>query len=143
MKRTVLFTLAASALLGCSVVAPEDQQQVFVPVQRGEQLYNTYCVTCHGGSTGGRMMDIPPVHNRNGHTWHHPDCQLTDIVLHGSGSMGEMMRRMMGASEDTPTMPAFSGILTQADAEAILAHIKTWWTPQQRAMQAAVTQERC
>jgi hypothetical protein len=86
------------------------------------------------------MMDIPPRHNANGHTWHHSDRQLTDIVLNGPGEMGEMMRRMMGASPDTPRMPAFKGALTEADVAAILAYIKTWWTEEQRQWQARVSQ---
>lgn len=143
MKRLILLLLTAAAALACSVAAPEGHQQVFVPLHRGEQLYNAYCMSCHGGPAGGRMMDIPPPHNANGHTWHHPDCQLTDIILNGSGAMGEMMRRMMATSEDAPVMPAFRDTLAQEDAEAILIYIKTWWTPQQRAMQARVTQERC
>ena len=143
MSRLLFVTLAVIITLGCSVVTPEEQQQVFGSGQQGGQLYNTYCVSCHGGPTGGRMMDIPPPHNSNGHTWHHPDCQLTEIILNGSGEMGTMMRRMMGASETTPTMPAFSGTLAPEDVEAILAYIKTWWTPQQRTTQASITRERC
>jgi mono/diheme cytochrome c family protein len=40
-------------------------------------------------------------------------------------------------------MPAFAGELTEAEVEAILAYIKTWWTDEQRASQAAVTQTNC
>lgn len=112
-------------------------------VQRGERLYQTWCQTCHGGATGGQMMDIPPRHNANGHTWHHPDCQLADIVLNGSGEMGEMMRRMMGVGENVPRMPAFRDKLTKDDVVAILAYIKTWWTDRQREFQARVTKEAC
>ena len=116
-------------------------------VELGAQLYAAKCQTCHGGATGGGMMDIPPRHNANGHTWHHPDCQLVAIVLNGpeaSGGMGGMMRDMMGASQDTPRMPAFRGQLTEEEVLAILAYIKTWWTEEQRAWQAQVsTRVRC
>jgi mono/diheme cytochrome c family protein len=88
------------------------------------------------------MSDMPPRHNANGHTWHHPDCQLTHIILNGSGEMGEMMRRMMGQA-DTPAMPVFRDRLSEEDARAILAYIKTWWTAEQREAQARFTQERC
>jgi mono/diheme cytochrome c family protein len=84
------------------------------------------------------MMNIPPLHNTIGHTWHHSDRQLTDMVLNGSAEMGEMMRRMMG-SEDTPRMPAFKDTLTEEEVGAILAYIKTWWTEEQREWQAQVT----
>jgi len=40
--------------------------------RRGEAIYVANCQTCHGGRTGGSMMEYPPRHNANGHTWHHP-----------------------------------------------------------------------
>ncbi len=89
------------------------------------------------------MTDIPPRHNTNGHTWHHSDCQITQIVLNGSGEMGEMMRRMMGAAEGSPAMPAFKGTLTEQDIKAILSYIKTWWSKEQRDWQAEVTRQSC
>jgi mono/diheme cytochrome c family protein len=112
-------------------------------LRRGGQLYAANCQSCHGSSTGGSMMDIPPPHNANGHTWHHPDCQLVETVLHGSGEMGEMMRRMMGTSEDVPRMPAFEGVLSEDDIKAILAHIRNWWTEEQRGWQSEVTRQGC
>ncbi|MBI3741811.1 MAG: cytochrome c, partial [Chloroflexi bacterium] len=54
---------------------------------RGEKLYNDNCLVCHLGREGGTMMDYPPRHNANGHTWHHPDCELTYIILYGSNEM--------------------------------------------------------
>jgi mono/diheme cytochrome c family protein len=110
---------------------------------RGQRLYVATCQSCHGGATGGSMMDIPPPHNSNGHTWHHPDCQLIEIVLQGSGEMGEMMRKMMGAGEDTPRMPAFKGSLSREDVAAILGYIKTFWSEEQRQSQAKATREAC
>lgn len=89
------------------------------------------------------MTDIPPPHNARGHTWHHPDCQLTQTVLNGSGEMGEMMRRMMGASENTPRMPVFRGSLAEEDVAAMLAYIKSWWTEEQRQWQASATLAQC
>lgn len=149
------FVLAESALallfLGCTTTVTsssfqEDTAQNSVKSEQsslGEQLYTANCQGCHGGDTGGSMMDIPPPHNTNGHTWHHPDCQLVQTVLNGSGEMGEMMREMMGASEDTPRMPAFEGILTEDEIVAILDYIKGWWTEEQRHSQAVNTQQTC
>lgn len=89
------------------------------------------------------MMAYPPRHNASGHTWHHPDCQLTTTVLKGSGEMGEMMRGMMGVPPDAPRMPAFQGTLTEGDVMEILAYIKTWWNEEQRESQARLTQQTC
>ena len=37
-------------------------------------------------------------------------------------------------------MPAFRDKLSESEADAILAYIKTWWTDEQRQSQADVTQ---
>jgi hypothetical protein len=63
-----------------------------------------------GGMTGQQASSLLDT-NANGHTWHHPDRQLIDIVLNGSGEMGRMMRQMMGVPESVPRMPAFKGVL--------------------------------
>ncbi len=136
----LLLLLALSCTGGGNTsVSPTPENQL----QRGERLYATNCQGCHGGATGGSMMDMPPRHNANGHTWHHPDCQLAETVLNGSGDMGEMMRQMMNVGKDVPRMPAFKGALAEEDVQAILAYIKTWWVDDQREFQARVTQEAC
>ncbi len=99
---------------------------------RGEALYDMHCVACHGGATGGSIDDIPPPHNAQGHTWHHADCDLVDIVMDG-----------MPQREGYPEMPAFGDQLTVEEVEAILTYIKTWWEPQQREIQADVSERFC
>ncbi len=133
-------------LLACSQRAPTPTPTLTpteAPLSRGEQLYSANCVVCHGGATGGDMMAYPPAHNANGHTWHHPDCQLIQTVLNGPGEMGDMMRQMMGVSDTVPRMPAFKGKLTEDEIRDILSYIKTWWTDEQRRWQASVTQQAC
>ncbi len=110
--------------------------------RRGEEIYNANCITCHGGPTGGAMMDYPPRHNANGHTWHHPDCELKQIVRVGGDEMTDMMRQMM-APPDAPKMQAFGDKLSNDEIEAVLAFIKTMWTPEEREVQAQITQEEC
>lgn len=97
-------------------------------VERGKALYRENCQSCHGGETGGQLRDIPPPHNANGHTWHHPDQQIIDIILNG-----------FSFSVERQKMPAFKDALSKEDARAILAYIKTWWTDEQRKWQAEVT----
>ncbi|MBI2176724.1 MAG: cytochrome c [Candidatus Tectomicrobia bacterium] len=114
-------------------------------LERGATLYAANCQACHGGATGGAMMDTPPVHNANGHTWHHPDCQLADVVLNGvdeKSGMIRMMREMMSAL-GAPQMPAFRDTLSEEDVAAILTYIQTWWTEDQRAWQAEQTRQAC
>ena len=38
-------------------------------------------------------------------------------------------------------MPAFKDQLTEEDVRAVLAYMKSWWTPEQRESQAKVTAE--
>ena len=99
-------------------------------VERGKVLYQATCQTCHGGATGGKLKDIPPPHNTNGHTWHHADQQLTGMVLNG-----------ISFSLEEQKMPAFKDKLTEEDVKAVLAYIKTWWTEEQRAWQRKVTED--
>jgi mono/diheme cytochrome c family protein len=104
-------------------------------LSRGRELYEENCESCHGGESGGEISDSPPPHNINGHTWHHPDCQLTEITLKGPTAWGGAV---------TPaSMPAFEGRLSEVDVAAILAYIKIWWTDEQREYQEEVTAAEC
>jgi mono/diheme cytochrome c family protein len=102
---------------------------------RGAALYEANCRSCHGGATGGALRDVPPPHNANGHTWHHPDCVITDITLNGFEDPS--------APAERPKMPAFKGRLSDEDVAAILPHMKTWWTEEQRQWQRQVTEQSC
>jgi mono/diheme cytochrome c family protein len=48
-----------------------------------------------------------------------------------------------GLPDDAPTMPPFGDRLTEDEIRAVLAHIKTWWTDQQRQFQSQVTRQAC
>lgn len=124
-----LVLAVASALTGCAVGDRADEQAA---VAEGARLYEANCMQCHGGSTGGSIEDIPPRHNAEGHTWHHPDCELVAIVLEG-----------MPQRADLPEMPAFEDRLTEDDVSAILAYLTTWWEPDQREFQEQVTEQVC
>lgn len=111
-------------------------------VTRGEAIYNATCIACHGGPTGGSMMDYPPRHNASGHTWHHPDCELKTVIKDGGNAMTEQMRRMM-APPGAPTMPVFRDRLSDEEIDAVLAFIKTMWTEDERRFQEQITREQC
>ena len=59
-------------------------------------------------------MPDTPVHGPEGHTWHHADGQLTEIILGTLNIPGS-------------TMPSFEGILTEAEVMGILDYLKTGW----------------
>jgi S-disulfanyl-L-cysteine oxidoreductase SoxD len=134
--------IALAALAACSDSAPPPEQSKADPrnveqVALGRKLYEQHCSSCHGARLEGQpdwqeplpngRMRAPP-HDESGHTWHHPDCELERIVLDG-----------MPPRPGVPTMPAFSDQLDEDDIEAILAHIKTWWEPEQLEFQQDVT----
>jgi mono/diheme cytochrome c family protein len=122
-----------AALLFISCGGASKQSQVPATgelIQAGAGLYQANCQVCHGGATGGKLKDIPPPHNANGHTWHHADQQLTDMILNG-----------ITFSLEDQKMQAFKDRLTEGDVKAILAYIKTWWTEEQRAWQGKVTEQ--
>ncbi len=103
-------------------------------VARGQEIYQQSCISCNGGPSGGEISDIPPVHNANGHTWHHGDCLLEEIVRDG------MTPR---ADPDHPVMPAFGDQLDDDEIDAVLTYFATLWTEEQREQQATVTAQAC
>jgi mono/diheme cytochrome c family protein len=97
----------------------------------GQQVYEQNCAGCHGLKGEGQPPTalLPgqapaPAHDDSGHTWHHADAQLIQIVTQG-GVFG---------------MPAFGETLTDAEIAAALAYIKTFWTAEQREIQADISE---
>lgn len=128
----VLAVVLALLAAACDGRGSEDQALV----DRGAELYEANCVSCHGGPTGGTISEIPPRHNAEGHTWHHGDCVLTEAIREGPP-------RRTYVDDDFPTMPAFGDELSDRDIAALLAFIKTWWTEEQREFQEERTAEDC
>lgn len=123
----VTATVAAGCVAGPDAPSPE-------VLARGAEVYQQSCIQCHGGATGGEISDIPPVHNANGHTWHHADCLLAEIIRDGVPPR---------QAPDAPVMPAFGDELDDDDIDAVLAHMRTFWTDEQREQQAATTAQQC
>jgi mono/diheme cytochrome c family protein len=120
---TITALLLLAALLGgCSTVSPQMAQ--------GRTLYEQHCAGCHGvngeGQANWQLPDasgnLPaPPHNDGGHTWHHSDAQLLTVIAEGRNAM-----------------PGYEDILTPAQQEAVLAYIKTFWSPEIRAAQEGI-----
>ena len=105
---------------------------------RGQPLYQQSCAACHGASGEGQGGDWkvrdadgalpPPPHDSSGHTWHHADGLLLRIVVEGCE---------LYAVGDAPCyMPAFGDRLDEPEIRAILEYIKSFWGPEERAIQA-------
>jgi mono/diheme cytochrome c family protein len=106
----------------------------------GEQQYNLVCAHCHGYEGQGQLAEsIPqteslgmhtvPAHNADSHVYQHPDQLLIRVIKEG----------VQNPLDHYP-MPAFEGALTDEQINAIIAYMKTWWTEEQRAHQAEITQ---
>lgn len=97
-------------------------------VAAGAALYGDYCASCHGENLEGQenwqvrgadgLLPAPP-HDPTGHTWHHPDGQLLEIVRIGTAALvgGGYRSSMIG----------FGDQLSDAEIASIMAFIKSTW----------------
>lgn len=104
---------------------------------QGQQVYESYCAACHGLEGEGQpnwkqpnadgVYPAPP-HTGDGHTWHHADSLLLQIIADG-GSM------------PNSAMPGFADALTEEERVAVLAYIKTFWGRREIEFQQQVSQQ--
>ncbi|SFU23280.1 cytochrome c [Mesorhizobium sp. YR577] len=103
-------------------------------IARGEAVYVERCAACHGRNLEGQpdwqtpdkegLMPAPP-HDRNGHTWHHPDKLLFNITKLGVAKAANL--------KDYKTrMPAFGEVMSDDDIVAVLSYIKSRWPEELR-----------
>lgn len=97
-------------------------------VAAGEDVYRDHCAACHGAALEGEadwrtpgpdgLMRAPP-HDETGHTWHHADALLIDIVTRGTEAVvgGGYRSNMVG----------FGDLLTEQEILDVLAYIKSTW----------------
>ena len=103
----------------------------------GRKVYHAHCAACHGIELQGQpnwdtpdatgMLPAPP-HDDSGHTWHHADDQLFEIVKYGATTA-------MGDPEYRSMMPAFKNVLPDKDINAVLVFIRSNWSEELRQWQ--------
>ena len=106
--------------------------QAQAQIARGRNLYAAHCAACLGQDLQGQpdwqtpkpngRMPAPP-HDAQGHTWHHTDRELLLMTKKGLGAV------VPGYESD---MPAFEGVLSAAEINAVLAFIKSTWATEAR-----------
>jgi mono/diheme cytochrome c family protein len=101
----------------------------------GQKVYAAQCASCHGVRLEGQpnwrergpdgRLPAPP-HDASGHTWHHPDDLLFRITKLG-------VARAANLKDYASAMPAYEGVLSDAEIVAVLSWIKAQWPPDIRA----------
>jgi mono/diheme cytochrome c family protein len=111
---------------------PDNAEQVAL----GQQVYTSFCAGCHGANLEGQpewrkrlpMGNFPaPPHDASGHTWHHADQWLFEIVKYGG--------RYHAPPRYRSAMPTYQDMLSDAEIWAVLAFIKSRWPASTRAEQ--------
>lgn len=135
------FFYGTGGLSGASYIDPADPALV----ARGKTIYARQCASCHGARLEGQpdwrrrlptgRLPAPP-HDESGHTWHHPDKVLVDIVKNG------LVPGRTAPDAYQSDMPAYGGALSDADIAAVLAYIKSNWPPEALAAQKDITLQR-
>jgi S-disulfanyl-L-cysteine oxidoreductase SoxD len=109
----------------------------------GAKVYTTQCASCHGAKLEGQanwrargadgVLPAPP-HDASGHTWHHPDDVLFRITKYG-------VAKAANIPDYRSAMPAFEGVLTDAEIIAVLSWIKAQWPAGIRSQQELINTE--
>lgn len=115
-------------------------------IDRGAAIYAESCAVCHGVNLEGQenwqtpdadgRYPAPP-HDRTGHTWHHPDRELFNIVEMGGGAYLETQ----GVAGFNSGMPPFLEPLGKQGIADVLAYIKSTWPARERALQEQRTNQ--
>ena len=86
-------------------------------IAQGKAIFDQTCAACHGPEGEG-LVGSPL--NGSAHAWHHVDDQLRLMVRDGIPNT-----QMVGHGEH----------LSAEEIDTVISYIKTWWTPEQQAMQ--------
>jgi mono/diheme cytochrome c family protein len=125
---------------GPAFIDPADETRVM----QGRTLYANHCAACHGASLQGQpnwrdrmpngKLPAPP-HDKTGHTWHHPDAVLIDIVKNG------LVPGRTAPPGYVFNLPAYGAILYGEVIIDVLTYIKSTWPPEILKAQKEVTLE--
>lgn len=138
--RYLLLLILTGLIIGCDEASPVKdavQQSLFGSSQdamvvrnldadqimRGEAVYNTNCINCHGKNgeataewrkTGADGKYPPPPLNGTAHTWHHSTAVLKKTILEGT-------------PPEYGSMPPWKDILTEQQVDDVIVWIKSLW----------------
>jgi len=143
-KKIVSLAVAAIVLggvLAYQLFAPSSRAPVWVLqpdniqiTSQGQKIYVEHCASCHGENLEGQgnwrqrlasgRLPAPP-HDETGHTWHHDDEALFNVTKYGP--------QFVAGADYQSDMPAFEGVISDAEIVAALSFIKSTWPAKVRA----------
>jgi len=136
MKSLVMVVMLAAAYQATEGVAETADTADPGLIERGGQVYAEHCAACHGTDLQGQPdwkrrlpdggMPAPP-HDASGHTWHHGDRLLFEIIKIGG--------QATAPPGFTSNMPGFGDQLSDREIWAVLAFIKSRWPAEIQAVQ--------
>ena len=143
MNAMKLKHLIPVVVLGCiAASAQADHEMEGRDTRNGAALYAEHCAACHGKNLEGQpnwqtpgtdgILPAPP-HDETGHTWHHDSQLLFDYTQLG-GSEALSLRGVTGFKSG---MPAFEGVLDEAEIWDILAYLRSTWPQRVREIQSS------
>ncbi len=122
---------------GSDGVLSQLPKQTPATIEAGVAVYHQHCAHCHGSELQGQpdwdepiasgLLPAPP-HDDSGHTWHHADDQLIEIVKYGPATA-------MGDPEYRSMMPAFQSVLSDQQISAVLVFIRSTWSQERKDWQ--------
>ena len=130
------------ALISLATTAAADHELDGRDIGQGRLLYVENCASCHGMGLEGQpnwrsanadgILPAPP-HNATGHTWHHDNQLLFEYTkLGGKGALAQR-----GVSDFNSGMPAFEGVMSDAEVWTVLAYIRSTWSEREQEVQAS------
>ena len=134
----VAYVLLSQRAATAMLLDPGDRQLV----QRGAEVYRAQCASCHGAELEGQpdwkrrrsngRLPAPP-HDESGHTHHHADELLMRLTKMGPA--------VVAGDSYQSDMPAYAGILGDADIRAVLSYIKSTWPPEVQRRHDALNEQ--
>ncbi|MDA0770286.1 MAG: hypothetical protein BZY79_01465 [SAR202 cluster bacterium Casp-Chloro-G4] len=120
--------LGAAILLMALAACSGNSESERSDPERGASIYAANCQTCHGeAATGQQASPSTPTRGPEGHSWHHADGQLVQIIFGRLQFPGR-------------TMPSFEGKLSEKEVLDVLAYLKSNWPTEQRQFQAEASE---